>query len=428
MKPIKEKFSPYQMLLIVLLTFIQFTVILDFMVLSPLGAILLEELNVSTGQFGMVVSAYAISAFASGVLSSGFADRFDRKKYLVFFYIGFLIGTALCAMANSFVTLLLARIVAGIFGGVISSISFAIVTDIFKVEMRGRVMGFLQMGLSASQILGLPIGLKLAEMYGWHSSFWMIVLTGIPVLFVLIKYMKPIDEHLKLGSKGNPFRHFINTLKNKDHLKAYSATILLATGGYMLMPFGSAFSTNNLGIAIEQLPLLYGITGVFTIIFGPVIGKLSDRAGRFKVFLIGTIVSMMMVLYYTQLGTTPFWICVAINVIMFMGITARIVSSQALISVIPEPKNRGAFMSVNSSIQQLSGGLSSFAAGQIIHQSSSGYLENYQYLGYVVAATMILASVMIFRLDKYIKLRKPYAPVVVPEVTPNIELKEELSV
>src|SRR5690606_19048454 len=143
-----------------ILTFLQFTVILDFMVLSPLGAILLKEMNLNTPQVGAVVSAYAISAFASGVMSAGFADRFDRKKYLIFFYIGFLIGTYLCAIANSYITLLLARIVAGIFGGVISSISFAIVTDLFKSNERGRVMGFLHTAFSASQILGIPIGLK----------------------------------------------------------------------------------------------------------------------------------------------------------------------------------------------------------------------------------------------------------------------------
>lgn len=399
----KSPFDTYDKFIIAILTILQFTVVLDFMVLSPLGAILLEDLDINTSQFGFVVSAYALSAFASGILSAGFADRFDRKKYLLFFYTGFMIGTAMCAMAETYTMLLVARIITGIFGGVISSISFAIITDKFKVEVRGRVMGFTQMAFAVSQVLGIPIGLKLAELFGWHSTFWMIVGFGVPLGFVIAIFMKPINAHLSADTEKKAFKHLVTTIRNPSHIKAFMATVLLATGGYMLMPFGSAFSTNNLGISISQLPLFYGITGVFSIIFGPLIGRLSDNVGRFRIFLAGTILSMIMVLYYTQLGITPFWICVTINVILFMGITARIVSSAALISVIPKPQDRGAFMSVNASIQQLSGGISSAIAGFIVVQSPSGLMMRYEILGYVVSITMILASYLMYRLDVHIK-------------------------
>ncbi len=176
---VKEKlgervFTSYQVFVIVVLSLLQFTVILDFMVLSPLGAILMEKLNVTTAQFGLVVSAYAFSAGASGLLTAGFADKFDRKKILLFFYTGFILGTVLCAMAPSYQLLLGARIITGIFGGVIGSVSFAIITDLFEVEKRGRVMGFVQMSFAASQVMGLPIGLYLANHFGWHAPFWMI--------------------------------------------------------------------------------------------------------------------------------------------------------------------------------------------------------------------------------------------------------------
>ncbi|MBL7837249.1 MAG: MFS transporter, partial [Bacteroidetes bacterium] len=184
-----SKFTRYEIFLVAIIAILQFSVILDFMVLSPLGAFLLEDLNITTTQFGLVVSAYAISAFASGILSAGFADKFDRKKYLLFFYTGFILGTAMCAMANSYLMLLIARIVTGIFGGVIGSIGFAIITDIFKVEQRGRVMGFVQMAFAASQILGIPIGLELAQRFGWHSSFWMIVVFGIPLGILILIFM-----------------------------------------------------------------------------------------------------------------------------------------------------------------------------------------------------------------------------------------------
>ena len=158
------------------------------MVLSPLGAQLLVELNVKPAQFGLVVSAYAFSAGASGLLAAGFADKFDRKKLLLFFYVGFIIGTFLCALAPNYHLLLIARIITGIFGGVIGSVSFAIITDLFKMEVRGRVMGFVQMAFAASQVLGIPIGLILANKYGWHSPFWMIacfsIVVGIGILFI----------------------------------------------------------------------------------------------------------------------------------------------------------------------------------------------------------------------------------------------------
>jgi predicted MFS family arabinose efflux permease len=149
-------FTRYQKFVIAILSLLQFTVIVDFMVLSPLGAILMPKMGISTAQFGLVVSAYAISAGVSGLLAAGFADRFDRKRMILFFYVGFVLGTLFCGVVGSYPLLLCARIVTGVFGGVIGSISFAIITDTFRMEVRGRVMGFVQMAFSASQVLGIP--------------------------------------------------------------------------------------------------------------------------------------------------------------------------------------------------------------------------------------------------------------------------------
>ena len=273
LNPVKEKvFNSYQVFIIAIIAILQFTIILDFMVLSPLGAILLPEFHITTKQFGLVVSAYAFSAGISGLLAAGFADKFDRKKMLLFFYAGFMLGTFLCAIAPNYHFLLIARIVTGIFGGVISSISFAIITDLFKMEVRGRVMGFVQTAFAGSQVLGLPIGLYLANKFNWHAPFWMIESVGIIVGIVIFIYMKPVDGHLAIKHDRNPFEHLIKTVSHSSYLRAFLATTLLSTGGFMLMPFGSAFSTNNLGINISDLPILYGITGAFSIFLGPLIG------------------------------------------------------------------------------------------------------------------------------------------------------------
>jgi len=405
-EPVKERvFSRYQVFMIAILAILQFTIVLDFMVLSPLGALLLEKLHINTSQFGWVVSAYAFSAGASGLLAAGFADKFDRKKLLLFFYTGFILGTFLCALAPDYHMLLAARIVTGIFGGVISSVSFAIITDLFKMEVRGRVMGFVQMAFAASQVLGLPIGLFLANRYGWHAPFWMIAGFGLLIGVIIVIYMQPITGHLKIQHDRNAFQHLAKTISHSVYLKAFLATTLLATGGFMLMPFGSAFSINNIGLKMEQLPLLYGVTGVFSIIFGPLMGRLSDKIGKYTVFCIGTAIAIVMATIYVHLGITPLWLVIVINVFMFVGISSRMISASALMTAIPEAKDRGAFMSINSSVQQISGGVASAVAGLIVVQTPSGALKHYDTLGYVVVCTMLLTVGMLYFINNYVKYK-----------------------
>jgi predicted MFS family arabinose efflux permease len=410
----KQKvFSGYDVFVIAILTILQFTLVLDFMVMSPLGPFLIPDLNITAAQFGMVVSAYAFSAGLSGILAAGFADRFDRKNLLLFFYTGFLAGTLFCGLAVSYHQLLLARIITGIFGGVIGSITFAIITDLFKLEVRGRVMGFVQMAFASSQVLGLPIGLYFANLWGWHSPFIMIVLVSLVVLVVIIFFLKPINSHLKVKSNQNAFVHLGKTASNSFYLKTFAATTLLATGGFMMMPFGTVFGVNNLKISPDSLPLLYTVTGIFSLMMGPLIGRLSDGWGKYRVFFVGSILMIIIVVIYCNLGPTPLWMVIVLNVIMFAGISARMISSQALVSAIPEANDRGAFMSINSSAQQISGGIAAYAAGLIVVENSDGSLLHYDTLGYVVAITVAITIWLMWFVDRRVtrKLAKA-APVV----------------
>ena len=403
LKTPKEKFTRYQVFIVALLAILQFTLILDFMVLSPLGPIVMDELKLNANQFSAVVSAYAFSAFLSGMIAAGFADKFDRKKLLLFFYTGFIGGTLFCALAPTFNYLLAARIVTGLFGGVIGSISFAIITDLFKMEMRGRVMGFVQMAFAASQILGIPFGLYLANTFNWHFPFYVIVAFSIIVWVCVLIYMRPITEHIAANKGRNAFIHLWRTITNRNYVRGFLATVLLATGGFMLMPFGSNYATHNLGIPIEKLPFLYAITGVFSIVFGPIVGRLSDVVGKFRMFVIGSAISITIIGIYTSLGLSPFWLVIMLNVILFVGISARMIPAQALLSGVPAPQDRGAFMSINSSIQQLSGGISAMFAGMIVYQSKDGYLHNYPLLGLVVIISMVVAVFLMRMLDRMIK-------------------------
>lgn len=411
----QKTFTRYEVFVVAILTILQFTLILDFMVLSPLGPFLMPELHINTAQFSHVVSAYAISAFFSGMLAAGFADKYDRKKLLLFFYVGFIAGTLFCGLATSYHALLAARIVTGLFGGVIGSISFAIITDLFRMEVRGKVMGFVQMAFASSQVLGLPIGLYFANIWDWHSPFIMIVLVSIIVVGFILVYLKPIDEHLKVKSGRNAFEHLAKTATNSVYLKTFIATALLATGGFMMMPFGTVFGVNNLKISKDDLWILYTVTGVFSMILGPLSGKLADSWGKYKVFLLGSFIMIAVVLYYTRLGPTPLWIVMVINIIMFAGVSARMISSSALTSAVPSMQDRGAFMSINSSLQQLSGGLAAYAAGLIVVQTPAGDLLHYDTLGYVVAATTVITMILIWFVNDYVTNKpKPTVPPVTP--------------
>jgi predicted MFS family arabinose efflux permease len=404
--PEKHVFDKYQIFVIAILAFTQFSVVLDFMVLSPLGALVMKNLTITTSEFGQVVAAYAFSAFMSGLLAAGFADKFDRKKILLFFYIGFVAGTFLCGIAPDYQFLLVARIVTGIFGGVISSISFAIVTDLFSMQVRGRVMGFTQMSFAASQVLGIPVGLLLANHFDWHAPFLLIVGFSILVVFAIAFYMKPITDHLKIKSDRNPVEHLIRTVSKKEYLKGFLATALLATGGFMLMPFASDFSIHNLGLTQEQLPTLYMITGMFSVVCGPLIGKYSDKIGAYKIFFIGSFVSILVVAFYTRLGITPYWIIQTVNVVLFVAVASRIISSSALMSAVPDPQDRGAFMSINSSVQQFAGGMAAILAGKIVTKTPSGRLENYDILGYVVIVATIITMGMMYLIHLQVSKKK----------------------
>ena len=398
-------FSRYQVILIALLALTQFTIILDFIIMSPLGAILMPALDITAGQFGIAVSAYAFSAGLSGILAAGFADRFDRKRLLMFFYVGFTLGTLLCAMAPNYHVLLLGRIVTGLFGGVIGAVVLAIITDLFPLQQRGRVMGFIQTAFAASQVLGIPAGLFLANHWSWHVCFVAIVVLSIVTIAIIAFVMDPVDAHLKLKQDRNPFHHLVATVFEPRYTLAFAVTTLLATGGYMLMPFSSAYTVHNLGIDITHLPTIYLVSGLFSIVTGPLVGRASDAFGKYPTFVFGCAMTVVMVLIYTHLGRVSLATAILVNVLMFVGIFSRMIPSQALMSAIPDQSQRGSFSAVSASLQQFSGGLGSVLAAAIIAQSPDGALLHFDRIGYVVVATTIITLVMMYFVQKAVAER-----------------------
>jgi predicted MFS family arabinose efflux permease len=374
------------------------------MVMSPLGDILMKSLDIKPSRFGVAVSAYAFSAGISGLLTAGFADKFDRKKLLLFFYVGFITGTILCGLVKSYELLVAARIITGLFGGVIGSISMAIIADLFTIQQRGRVMGFVQMGFGASQVLGIPVGLFLATSFSWHAPFLWIGGMAIIIVILIAFKLQPLTKHLAIQQDKSAFKHLMHTVAKKDYRIGFTATALLSIGGFMMMPFGSAFAVNNLHIKQEQLFMLFMIAGLSTLVVMPIIGKLSDETDKFKIFAFASAWTIIMVLIYTNLAVTPLWLVMVFNVLMMAGIMSRIIPSSALVSAIPVMQDRGAFMSINSSLQQIAGGIAAAFAGLIVVQKDKfSPLEHYNTLGYIVTGVTIVSIFLIYRVSVLIK-------------------------
>ena len=397
-------FTRYQKFAIFILAITQFTVILDFMVMSPMGDILMKSLNLKPSQFGLAVSAYAFSAGISGLLTAGFADKFDRKKLLLFFYFGFIIGTFLCGLANSYFFLIGARIITGLFGGVIGSISMAIIADLFDIQHRGRVMGFIQMGFSASQVLGIPIGLYLANIWGWHAPFLWVAAMALIIALLISSRLQPLTKHLLEQRDKSALKHLLHTISKKDYRVGFTATALLSIGGFMMMPFGSAFAINNLKVTQHQLPIMFMVSGLSTLVIMPLVGKLSDRINKFTIFALASGWTIIMVLIYTHLSVTPFFLVLILNILLMAGVMSRMIPSSALITGIPAMPDRGAFMSINSSLQQIAGGIAAAFAGMIVFQKTKfSPLEHYDTLGYIIVCISCISVFLIYRVSAMVK-------------------------
>jgi len=413
-------FSGYQKFVAAILAFLQFTIVLDFMLLAPLGALLIPALKITPAQFGWVVSVYAFSAGLSGLLAAGFADRFDRKKLLLFFYSGFLAGTLLCGLAANYPLLLVARMITGLFAGVVGSVSLAIVTDLFPLEMRGRVMGVIQTAFGASTVMGIPVALLISTRWGWNASFFLVVGVSALVGGLIGAYLRPVNEHLSQHPGRSPLHHLMQTVSNRLYLQGFATTGLLSVGGFMLMPFMSVFMVNNIGLSTNNLPLVYMITGAFSVVAGPLIGRATDAFGKLRVFAFGCALTILMVLIYTHLHTNPLWVLIVIMVLLQIGIFSRMISSTALTSALPKPADRGSYMSISSSLQQISGGIAGIVAGLVVVQLPGGQLQRFDILGYVLVGTTLISLVFMYLIDRKIRgTTRPAAAA--PEVVAVLE-------
>ena len=402
-----QKFTPYQVFLIGILTLLQFTVVFGYAVVSPLGDTMMRDLHIDTSQFGFLISGYAFGACVSGFFSASIADKFDRKKFLLFFYTGFLIGTFLCGFSTDYHLLLVARTLTGVFGGVIGSIVLSIVADIFALSQRGRVMGFIQMAFSVSQIVGIPFGIFVFEHWVWNDIFLSIGAMGVILGFVILFKMQPIKTHLSQATQNEkPLVHLWKILTNKKYFAGFALVMLVSLGSAMIMPFSPTFLINNIHIVQNDLIYLYMASGIASVFIMIYIGRLSDIFPKRTVFLVGALVTVVMTMVFTTLSPQPLWVVILINIVMLTGINGRLIPTMALNTAMPSVDDRGGYMSLCSSFQQLSNGLGAMVSGLIIVQKGEGSpLEHFDKVGIIVSIAAIICIFLIQRVAKQVGAR-----------------------
>ncbi|AEV31301.1 arabinose efflux permease family protein [Owenweeksia hongkongensis DSM 17368] len=381
-----QKFTSYQIQLLICIAGLLFTMVLDFMLLPAISAMVMPALDLSTSQFGYVVSAYSISAGTSALIFSTFADRFERKKLLMFIYTGFLIGILGSALAQGFWMLIAARVFTGIFGGVVAAICYAMVSEIFSLQQRGRAMGSLHVAFALCQVLGLPAAVFIASHYQWQMAYFIILSVGLLFYILSLFIMKPITGHLK--EQSNVSSKLKGIVSTPSYWFVFANNVTLVIADVLFMTFASVFYVKNQLISEDDLAVVFGASGIATILLSPLIGKLADKTSHFKVFAIGTGIAAIMVVTISQLNEAGIIWVVVCNTLLFSGMAARMICSGALGLEIPKSTDRGSFMTFDSALQLICAGVAATAAGWIVFQDEDGKMLNYPVLSIIVVLLM----------------------------------------
>lgn len=380
-------------IVLILLALINFTHILDFMIMMPLGNFLMPHFNISAQAFSVVVAAYTFSAGTVGFTAAFFVDRFDRKKVLLFGYTGFLVGTLACALAPTYGLLLAARILAGGFGGLIGAQVLSIVADLIPYERRASAMGIIMAAFSMASVVGVPLALYLAGHINWHAPFVFVVSIGAVLIPLLLRYIPKMDGHLTAANKErpNPIAMIKNIGTNRNQLLALSLTSTMMMGHFLIIPFLNPFMEFNMGFSAKtETPMVYFVGGLLTLFTSPLIGKLSDKTGKFKVFSIMLLAGLLPVVFITNMPHVPFYLVLCVTGFWFVVSSGRAIPAQAMVSNVVPPQTRGSFMSFGTSIQQIFVGLSSLFAGLIVVKNDkTNIIENYNITGYLSIAILI---------------------------------------
>ncbi len=384
--------------LLLLLAAVQFTHIMDFMIMMPLGPQLMRELDINAQQFGALISSFAITSGIVGLAVAPFADRFDRRKLLLFCYAGFVVGTLACGLCDNGTSLFWARAICGAFGGVSGATIMAIVADVVPPERRAQGMGIIMTAFSAAAALGVPFGLKIAQWWKWEAPFLVIAALALLVWAGLFRILPPVRGHLTEG-KVKSGKDFLGLLSSGNAWIGLALMVAMIFGHFTIIPYLSPYLVGNAGLPEKSLFLVYLTGGLVTIFTGPLIGKLADRHGRFLVYSCLIAGACIVIRLLTSSGPLPVWQTLVLAGFFFTFASGRFVPGQAVISMAVPSSRRGAYMSLVACSRDLASGLTAAVGGMVVTQTPDGRLLNFDRLGWVAIGVSIL-SLGIFRLVK----------------------------
>lgn len=382
-------------LLLLTLAAVQFTHIMDFMIMMPLGPQFMRSFGITPTEFGFLVSSYLFSAGVLGFAAGFFMDKFDRKRALLFFYSGFIVGTLCCALAPNYPTLLLARIVAGGFGGVAASVVLAIVGDVIPYERRGHGMGVIMTAFSLASIIGLPIGLVLAVQFSWHAPFLLLVVLASITLVAAWRTLPSLPTHTH-ADDHEAWDQMRSILTHPNHLRAFALMAVLSAQSALIYPFLTPSMVTNAALPESAMSLIYIFGGAATLLTSPYFGKMADRLGKLRVFTWLVLISVIPTLIITYIVPMPVWLVLVITTGYMVATSGRFVPAIAMITASVEPRFRGGFMSVNSSVQNIAGGLASFVVALLVSSDAQGRIVGFARAGWL-SVGMVVASVYLIR-------------------------------
>lgn len=378
-----------EIIILSVLAAINFTNIMDFMVMMPLGPQLKRVFSMNPQQWSFMVSSYTFAAFFSGIVSIFFIDRIERKRFLLFSYAGLILGTTFCALATSYNSLIFARIIAGIFGGVLSSIILAMVGDLVALQHRAKGMGIVMMGFSGAAALGVPLGIYFGAKYDWTMPFVALSIFSTFLWFLCywIVPAMPKDTSIPVTTVFSKVKRVFGDTNKNMSLLFFS---LLVFGQFLVIPFLSPFLVSNIGFKEVELINIYLFGGLFTIITSPLIGKYADQFGRGKLFIILAVLSTIPTFFITQLQTQNMPYIIFLSILFFVFIGGRTIPAMSIVLSTAEPDIRGTFMSIRSAFQQFVSGIAAYMSGLIISENTQGQYVHYDWIGYISIACCLL--------------------------------------
>ncbi len=395
----------HERLVLLILAAVQFTTIVDFMIVMPLGPQLMDKLSINPAQFGLIISSYTFAAGAAGLVASSIVDRFARRSTFMVLYGGFLLGTLFCGLAPSYQLLVVARAVTGAFGGILGGLSYTIIGDVFPEHRRGRATGSLMTGFALASVAGVPLGLLLGTHFGWHIPFLVLVVGGLPALLLTPLALPRLDSHVG-RTNGHPLRSLVQTFAVANHLNAFAMIVVLMIGGFSVFPYVSTYLVANVGFTQNELPIIYVVGGGLTLVASPIIGRLADRYGKLLIFRIFCPLSALLLLAITHLPAVSVTLAVVVFGALMVSNVGRMIAAMAMITSSVEPSRRGGFMSANSSVQHLACGVAASIGGLIIARPENGPsdgppLEHFGVVGWIAAIASLLSLFLAGRLRIY---------------------------